>query len=122
MRPPKGASVEASGPSGATPLVVARRSNHEELVELLIAHGADADAYEKELADPALFARKYGYKALAKAMVDYSIEQATQGMPGDPAPDPEEWKREAKKAEREAKRKSNSFSVLSRSRSGTWAQ
>jgi ankyrin repeat protein len=82
------ANPNATDASGMTPLVIAMNAKDAELTEALLEHGADPELYSRELEDPVGFASRYGYGALAKAMIGKGLEEARRAMqPELPQPD-----------------------------------
>ncbi len=70
----RGAAADATGPGGATPLMLACHSGNEEIARLLLERGADADRRDGSGNTPLLIACEAGHGRLAADLVRAGAE------------------------------------------------
>ena len=80
----QGADPESRGPDGYTVLMVATKKGHGEIVEILLAHGADPNAQEARYGGTALMlAAESGNLEIVRALLDVGADvnaRAEEGM------------------------------------------
>jgi len=81
----KGAKVNAPGPDGATPLMVASHGGNPSIVKMLLAHGANADARTKKGASALDYAGKN--KKIAALLLPHMTNIPGMEAPTVPKPD-----------------------------------
>lgn len=76
----KGAIVNAPGPDGTTPLMMAALSGNEEIVRLLVSKGADATMHNAKGEDAADWARKKNNSTLADLLDQLAVKTSNQRL------------------------------------------
>ena len=84
----KGAIVNAPGPDGTTPLMMAALSGKPEIVRLLLAQGADPTMFNAAHETAADWARKNNNTALAESLEHLAVRKTQQRQGGAAAPAP----------------------------------
>src|SRR5215467_4079287 len=79
----RGADVNASNPSGLTPLMVAAYHGRPEMVRALVEHGADVNAANDEGLTAAMLADDAGYDEIVRVLVGRAVKRKRT------APEPE---------------------------------
>ena len=79
----RGADINASNPSGLTPLMVAAYHGRIEMVRALIKHGADVNATEDAGLTAAMLADDAGHDEIVKILVGSAVKRKKA------APEPE---------------------------------
>ena len=83
-----GASVEFGGEPDIQPLIIAAANNRSEMVTLLLAHGAEVDAYCGSAGvsrTPLTAAALYGHTDVARLLLDYGADPNKRGYRGQTA-------------------------------------
>ncbi|MER1967176.1 ankyrin repeat domain-containing protein [Castellaniella sp. GW247-6E4] len=81
----RGAIVNAPGPDGTTPLMMAALSGNEPMVRLLLEHGADATMFNTQRETAADWALRGKHSALAAKLQTLDQEAAARRQSGDAA-------------------------------------
>jgi len=82
----RGADVNASNPSGLTPLMVAAYHGRIEMVRALIKHGAEVNATDDEGLTAAMLADDVGHDEIVKVLVGHAVKRKKTAPPPEPSP------------------------------------
>jgi hypothetical protein len=84
----RGADINASNPSGLTPLMVAAYHGRIEMVRALIEHGAEVNAADDEGLTAAMLADDAGHDEIVRMLVGRAVKRKRRSPAPEPSADP----------------------------------